>query len=217
MATRTHASPKADFILGLPSTLPVSEVVARAAAAGMSLSGSMVRKTRAAGSPQRRAKPAATKQRAADRSETPRPAVRARPGSKRAFVLSFADDTPAGEIVTAAEAKGFQLPTGYVYWVRSDAARKARRDQASQGAGAGETGQSSTGSTKRAAGAGPTTRRPTRGATGRPGRSGTVAEPRAQALSSATSSTTHREAEGLLIQTAIRVVGIERAMGAALS
>ena len=191
MATRTHASPKADFILGLPSSLSVAEVVERAAAAGMSLSGSMVRKTRAAGPAQLRASSASAK-RAKTRTRASGEAP-ARPGSKRAFVLSFPHDTPAGEIVSAAKTKGFQLPTGYVYWVRSDAARKARqggpkavsRASASVSASAGRAG-------RRAGG-----REPQRAN---------------DMTTSATAPLAHREAEGLLLQTALRVVGIERAI-----
>ena len=105
-----------------------------------------------------------------------------RAGSKKAFVLSFPTDTPARDILAAASLKGMEMSAGYVYWVRSDATRNGRRAAAAPAGGSVR----------------PTA--PARFASGK------------AASSDAGGRNRGSEAERLIVDTAIRVVGIERAI-----
>ena len=186
---------KADFVRGIPLDVRAKDVVQQAKDAGFSLSEAYVygvRKTSA---------PKAASARGADRTKTARPAPAAvsskrpparrggargpsgpRAGSKKAFVLSFPSDTPARDILAAAQTKGMEMSAGYVYWVRSDATRNGRK-------------------------AAPAAR-----PAGRPAAAVRSAPPPAAANAASSSRARGADAERLIVDTAIRVVGIERAI-----
>ena len=185
---------KADFVRGIPLDVRAKDVVQKAKDAGFSLSEAYVygvRKTSApkAASPRgtdrtkaaRTAPAAAASKRAPARRAGTRGPSGPRAGSKKAFVLSFPSDTPARDILAAAQTKGVEMSAGYVYWVRSDATRNGRR--------------------------GAPAARPA----GRPAaavRSALPPAPPAPASPRARGA----DAERLIVDMAIRVVGIERAI-----
>lgn len=115
------------------------------------------------------------------------------PPSKRAFVLSFDRRAPVADIVAAATLQGIDLVPDYVYWVRSDAERKARMGKR-EGVGVSQRNR-----TRRGAHATD------------PSRVERAHRP-ASAIAAASSRTKVDEAERLIVETALRVVGIERAI-----
>jgi hypothetical protein len=158
---------KSAFVRQFPDSMPAPEVVRRAQSAGFSLSTNHVYNVRA------RAKPRATPPGEA-RSEP-------RPGSKKAFVLGFADDVRAAIVVEAAARAGFAVGTAYVHWARSDQRRAQRK--ASSGVEASIATRATT---------------PTHGT-----RAAAPAPPLGAAIATA---------EHVLIETALRHVGLDRAL-----
>jgi hypothetical protein len=190
---------KADFVRSIGLDVRAKDVVQRAEASGFSLSEAYVygvRKEMAASG----AAKAADKNKAVKPGRptaaplAPLPPAKRGPsgpraGSKKAFVLSFPNDTPARDILAAASLKGMEMSAGYVYWVRSDATRNGRK-----------------------AGLLPVARptsAPARPAASAPARPGAAASINASANAARTRGS---EAERLIVDTAIRVVGIERAI-----
>ena len=103
-------SSKSAFVRGLPASMPAKEVVAKAKAAGLTLSDRYVHVIRSIA------------KRAARNGHTALKAPRrgGRPiSSKRTFVLSLPASLPAAEVIKRARAEGMQLTTNYVYKIRS--------------------------------------------------------------------------------------------------
>jgi hypothetical protein len=181
---------KADFVRSMGLDVRAKDVVQRAEAAGFSLSEAYVYGVRKGMS----AKGGASKSAAAHKGARPAPPKAAAPavkrgptgpraGSKKAFVLSFPGDTPARDILEAASAKGMEMSAGYVYWVRSDATRNGRK-----------------------IGTGIIAAAPAKPA------SATARYLASKDQAPAAVKTRGSEAERLIVDTAIRVVGIERAI-----
>jgi regulator of extracellular matrix RemA (YlzA/DUF370 family) len=108
-ASKSVAS-KSAFVRGLPASMPAKEVVAKAKAAGLTLSDRYVHVIRSIA------------KRAARNGHTALKAPRrgGRPiSSKRTFVLSLPASLPAAEVIKRARAEGMQLTTNYVYKIRS--------------------------------------------------------------------------------------------------
>ena len=108
-ASKTTAS-KSAFVRGLPASMPAKEVVAKAKAAGLTLSDRYVHVIRSI------AKRAARNGHTA--LKTPRRGGRPI-SSKRTFVLSLPASMPAADVIKRARAEGMQLTTNYVYKIRS--------------------------------------------------------------------------------------------------
>jgi hypothetical protein len=181
---------KADFVRSIGLDVRAKDVVQRAEAAGFSLSEAYVYGVRKGMSAKGgSAKAAAPKgARPAPAKPAAAPAVKRGPsgpraGSKKAFVLSFPGDTPARDILEAASAKGMEMSAGYVYWVRSDATRNGRKIGTGVIAPAPAKAPSAT------------------------ARYLAAKDPSPSAV-----KTRGSEAERLIVDTAIRVVGIERAI-----
>lgn len=179
---------KADFVRSMGLDVRAKDVVQRAEAAGFSLSEAYVYGVRKGMTAKPAAgKPAAAKAKAPVKAPATGGAKRGpsgpRAGSKKAFVLSFPGNTPARDILEAASAKGMEMSAGYVYWVRSDATRNGR---------------------KIGTGVIPTAPAKPQSATARY----IAGKDSAPVGSKARGS----EAERLIVDTAIRVVGIERAI-----
>ena len=103
-------SSKSAFVRGLPASMPAKEVVAKAKAAGLTLSDRYVHVIRSIA------------KRAARNGHTALKAPRrgGRPiSSKRTFVLSLPASLSAAEVIKRARAEGMQLTTNYVYKIRS--------------------------------------------------------------------------------------------------
>lgn len=183
---------KADFVRSIGLDVRAKDVVQKAAAAGFSLSEAYVYGVRKEMGTKAPAGKSADKGKNSKSAKPAAPAAPAAPakrgpsgpraGSKKAFVLSFPTDTPARDILAAASLKGMEMSAGYVYWVRSDATRNGRRAAAAS------------------ASAAPRPSTPSRGAS----KPAPIAESNARTRGS--------EAERLIVDTAIRVVGIERAI-----
>lgn len=109
---------KSAFVRGLPASMPAKEVVAKAKAAGLTLSDRYVHVIRSI------AKRAARNGHTA--LKTPRRGGRPI-SSKRTFVLSLPASLSAAEVIKRAKAEGMQLTTNYVYKIRS---RGAAADEA---------------------------------------------------------------------------------------
>jgi hypothetical protein len=107
----TSKSPsKSAFVRGLPASMPAKEVVAKAKAAGLTLSDRYVHVIRSI----------------AKRAAKNGPAVVSGPrrggrpiSSKRTFVLSLPASLPAADVIKRAKAEGMKLTTNYVYKIRS--------------------------------------------------------------------------------------------------
>jgi hypothetical protein len=108
-ASKTTSS-KSAFVRGLPASMPAKEVVAKAKAAGLTLSDRYVHVIRSI------AKRAARNGHTA--LKTPRRGGRPI-SSKRTFVLSLPASMPAADVIKRARAEGMQLTTNYVYKIRS--------------------------------------------------------------------------------------------------
>jgi hypothetical protein len=110
MAAKKKTISKSDFIRSLPSNLSGSQVVAKAKAAGMKLSSTLVYAVRG----RAKGKGAASGNGASSRKGT----------SKAAFVRGLPSSTPAKEVVSKAKAAGMKLTESYVYNVRGAAKKK---------------------------------------------------------------------------------------------
>jgi hypothetical protein len=101
---------KSAFVRGLPASMPAKEVVAKAKAAGLTLSDRYVHVIRSI------AKRAAKNGHAVAQG----PRRGGRPiSSKRTFVLGLPSSLPAAEVIKRARAEGMKLTTNYVYKIRS--------------------------------------------------------------------------------------------------
>jgi len=101
---------KSAFVRGLPASMPAKEVVAKAKAAGLTLSDRYVHVIRSI------AKRAAKNGHAVAQG----PRRGGRPiSSKRTFVLGLPASLPAAEVIKRAKAEGMKLTTNYVYKIRS--------------------------------------------------------------------------------------------------
>lgn len=101
---------KSAFVRGLPASMPAKEVVAKAKAAGLTLSDRYVHVIRSIA------------KRAARNGSGSSKAVRrgGRPiSSKRTFVLNLPPSMPAAEVIKRARGEGMKLTTNYVYKIRS--------------------------------------------------------------------------------------------------
>ena len=98
-------SSKSAFVRGLPASMPAKEVVAKAKAAGLTLSDRYVHVIRSI------AKRAARNGHTA--LKTPRRGGRPI-SSKRTFVLSLPASMPAADVIKRARSEGMQLTTNYV-------------------------------------------------------------------------------------------------------
>jgi hypothetical protein len=120
---------KSAFVRGLPASMPAKEVVAKAKAAGLTLSDRYVHVIRSI------AKRAARNGHAVEKA----PRRGGRPiSSKRTFVLGLPASLPAAEVIKRAKAEGMKLTTNYVYKIRSrgaaaDAALATRGASAPRG------------------------------------------------------------------------------------
>jgi len=116
---------KSAFVRGLPASMPAKEVVAKAKAAGLTLSDRYVHVIRSI------AKRAARVGHAVEKA----PRRGGRPiSSKRTFVLSLPASLPAAEVIKRAKAEGMKLTTNYVYKIRSRGAAAADAAQGAQSA-----------------------------------------------------------------------------------
>jgi len=101
---------KSAFVRGLPASMPAKEVVAKAKAAGLTLSDRYVHVIRSI------AKRAAKNGHAVAQG----PRRGGRPiSSKRTFVLGLPSSLPAAEVIKRARSEGMKLTTNYVYKIRS--------------------------------------------------------------------------------------------------
>lgn len=101
---------KSAFVRGLPASMPAKEVVAKAKAAGLTLSDRYVHVIRSI------AKRAARNGQGGAKA----PRRGGRPiSSKRTFVLSLPASLPAADVIKRAKAEGMKLTTNYVYKIRS--------------------------------------------------------------------------------------------------
>jgi len=115
---------KSAFVRGLPASMPAKEVVAKAKAAGLTLSDRYVHVIRSI------AKRAARNGHAVEKA----PRRGGRPiSSKRTFVLGLPASLPAAEVIKRAKAEGMKLTTNYVYKIRSRGAAAADAALASRG------------------------------------------------------------------------------------
>ena len=101
---------KSAFVRGLPATLPAKEVVAKAKAAGLTLSDRYVHVIRSIA--KRAAKNGSGSARLGRRGGRPI-------SSKRTFVLGLPADMPAADVIKRAQSQGMKLTTNYVYKIRS--------------------------------------------------------------------------------------------------
>ncbi|MET0390936.1 MAG: hypothetical protein ABW321_33490 [Polyangiales bacterium] len=112
----TKSPSKSAFVRGLPASMPAKEVVAKAKAAGLTLSDRYVHVIRSIA------------KRAAKNGHSPAQGPRrgGRPiSSKRTFVLGLPASLPAAEVIKRAKAEGMKLTTNYVYKIRSRGAAAA--------------------------------------------------------------------------------------------
>jgi DNA-binding transcriptional MocR family regulator len=101
---------KSAFVRGLPPSMPAKEVVAKAKAAGLTLSDRYVHVIRSIAKRAQRNGHTALKA----------PRRGGRPiSSKRTFVLSLPASLSAAEVIKRAKAEGMNLTTNYVYKIRS--------------------------------------------------------------------------------------------------
>lgn len=122
--TSSKTPSKSAFVRGLPASMPAKEVVAKAKAAGLTLSDRYVHVIRSI------AKRAARNGHAVEKA----PRRGGRPiSSKRTFVLSLPASLPAAEVIKRAKAEGMKLTTNYVYKIRSRGAAAADAASASRG------------------------------------------------------------------------------------
>jgi hypothetical protein len=124
-AKKTSRKPlsKSAFVRGLPATLPAKEVVAKAKAAGLTLSDRYVHVIRSIA------------KRAAKQGENGVKVPRrgGRPiSSKRTFVLGLPASMPAAEVIKRAKSQGMKLTTNYVYKIRSRGAAASARPVSSR-------------------------------------------------------------------------------------
>jgi hypothetical protein len=114
---------KSAFIRSLGSTVSAAEVVAKAKAAGISLSEKYVWNIRAAAKAAKKAPAvAASKKASVVAQPTPK-----KPANKTAFVLSLPRDIPAAEVMKRAKAQGIELTDKYVYNIRASARSAAKK------------------------------------------------------------------------------------------
>jgi hypothetical protein len=111
---------KSAFVRGLPATLPAKEVVAKAKAAGLTLSDRYVHVIRSIA--KRAAKQGAGGAKAVRRGGRPI-------SSKRTFVLSLPAEMPAADVIKRAKTQGMKLTTNYVYKIRSRGAAASGRPE----------------------------------------------------------------------------------------
>jgi hypothetical protein len=112
---------KSAFVRGLPATLPAKEVVAKAKAAGLTLSDRYVHVIRSiAKRAARQGTVGASSSKAARRGGRPI-------SSKRTFVLGLPASLPAVDVIKRAKAEGMKLTTNYVYKIRSRGAAAGDR------------------------------------------------------------------------------------------
>jgi hypothetical protein len=114
---------KSAFVRGLPASMPAKEVVAKAKAAGLTLSDRYVHVIRSIA--KRAARTGSGSSKAARRGGRPI-------SSKRTFVLSLPPNMPAAEVIKRARGEGMKLTTNYVYKIRSRGAA-ANGSRASRG------------------------------------------------------------------------------------
>ncbi|MFI5298384.1 MAG: hypothetical protein ACHREM_09820 [Polyangiales bacterium] len=135
---------KADFVRSLPTSLSPSEVVAKAMAAGLTITNGYVsnirfeakarKKKKGAAKKAAKAPAAAAKKAPAKKSAAPakkpaatkapaRPAAKGRRSNranpKKAFIASMPSSTPAADVVAAAKKAGLSFSVHYVYKLRS--------------------------------------------------------------------------------------------------
>lgn len=145
---------KVEFILTLPADMPARDAVAKAEAAGHTLSQQRVHAIRWAakhatkkGKALAKAAPTAKTGRVAAKPVRVKPATVAPPKrqlaaiaklrpskaiTKTAYILGFPPSTPAADIVAKAKVEGIKLTIGHVYSTRTAAkAKAARKSQAS--------------------------------------------------------------------------------------
>lgn len=130
-ASKSVAS-KSAFVRGLPASMPAKEVVAKAKAAGLTISDRYVHVIRSIA------------KRAARNGHTALKAPRrgGRPiSSKRTFVLSLPASLPAAEVIKRARAEGMQLTTNYVYKIRSRGAAASEASLSLNGVKGGRAGR----------------------------------------------------------------------------
>ena len=135
---------KVEFILTLPADMPAKEAVAKAAAAGYTLTEQRVHAIRWAakhkgkkGKALAKAAPAVKAERVTAKpvhvapskaklapTVAPKPT---RPITKTAYILGFPPGTPAADVVAKAGAEGIKLTIGHVYSTRTAAKAKAAK------------------------------------------------------------------------------------------
>ena len=126
--TSSKTPSKSAFVRGLPASMPAKDVVAKAKAAGLTLSDRYVHVIRSI------AKRAARNGHAVEKA----PRRGGRPiSSKRTFVLSLPASLPAAEVIKRAKAEGMKLTTNYVYKIRSRGAAAADAAMATRGRSVG--------------------------------------------------------------------------------
>jgi hypothetical protein len=117
---------KSAFVRGLPATLPAKEVVAKAKAAGLTLSDRYVHVIRSIA--KRAARSGSGQPRTSGSSGSKAMRRGGRPiSSKRTFVLSLPAGLPAADVIKRAKAEGMKLTTNYVYKIRSRGAAAVDR------------------------------------------------------------------------------------------
>ena len=116
--TSSKVPSKSAFVRGLPATLPAKEVVAKAKAAGLTISDRYVHVIRSIA--KRAARQGGNGLATGRRGGRPI-------SSKRTFVLSLPGDLPAADVIKRAKAEGMKLTTNYVYKIRSRGAAASSR------------------------------------------------------------------------------------------
>jgi hypothetical protein len=115
---------KSAFVRGLPATIPAKDVVAKAKAAGLTVSDRYVHVIRSIAKRAAKQGSATSKQ----------PRRGGRPiSSKRTFVLSLPASLPAADVIKRAKTQGMKLTTNYVYKIRSRGAAASARPSVRSG------------------------------------------------------------------------------------
>jgi hypothetical protein len=135
--SKVKTQSKTAFVLALPPDLAVAEVVAKAAAAGLTITPNYVSnirssariaaaKKKAAAKPKAAKKATSTKKAAAKKGAAPKPAATTVPTTAAApaltateFIKSQPREISAADVVKAAEKVGLKIDANYVYKVRS--------------------------------------------------------------------------------------------------
>jgi hypothetical protein len=124
---------KTQFVLGLPKTMPVKDVVKAAKKAGIAITESYVYNIRYTAQQKGKKRPAVAPKLAAKKvpATTPKAKV-AKQVSKTKYVLSLPKALTAAEVVEKAKGDGISLTAKYVYNIRGQAKGAKKKARAAK-------------------------------------------------------------------------------------